>query len=104
LPATDNRFIAGYDVLFDGKKVNWHRSACGGKINGGNCSCNRNEVSVNRANERSHIHRSGNGPRLYQQQSNVEACYQKDGISFCIGKDLIFQCVTICECLMYKTS
>jgi lysophospholipase L1-like esterase len=33
LPATDNRYIAGYDVLLDGKKVNWHRSGCGNNTN-----------------------------------------------------------------------
>lgn len=33
-PASDNRYIAGYDVLIDGRKVNWHRSACGNNKNG----------------------------------------------------------------------
>jgi hypothetical protein len=28
-PATDNNYVAGYDVLLDGKKVNWHKSGCG---------------------------------------------------------------------------
>lgn len=28
-PASDNKYIAGYDVLLDGKKVNWHKSGCG---------------------------------------------------------------------------
>jgi fructose-1,6-bisphosphatase/inositol monophosphatase family enzyme len=32
-PATDNRYIAGYDVLLDGTKVNWHRSGCGNNTN-----------------------------------------------------------------------
>jgi lysophospholipase L1-like esterase len=33
-PATDNQYVSGYDVLLDGNKVNWHRSACGNKRNG----------------------------------------------------------------------
>jgi hypothetical protein len=33
-PAKDNRYIAGYDILLDGRKVNWHRSGCGDKKNG----------------------------------------------------------------------
>lgn len=27
-PASDNKYIAGYEVLLDGKKVNWHKSGC----------------------------------------------------------------------------
>jgi lysophospholipase L1-like esterase len=27
-PASDNKYIAGYDILVDGKKVNWHKSGC----------------------------------------------------------------------------
>jgi fibronectin type 3 domain-containing protein len=29
--ASDNKYIAGYDVLVNGKKVNWHQSGCGSK-------------------------------------------------------------------------
>jgi hypothetical protein len=30
-PATDNKYIAGYEVLVDGTKVNWHKPGCGNK-------------------------------------------------------------------------
>ena len=30
-PASDNKYIAGYDVLVNGQKVNWHQSGCGNK-------------------------------------------------------------------------
>jgi len=30
-PATDNKYIAGYNVMLNYQKVNWRRSECGGK-------------------------------------------------------------------------
>jgi hypothetical protein len=30
-PATDNKYIAGYNVMVNNQTVNWHRSECGGK-------------------------------------------------------------------------
>jgi hypothetical protein len=30
IPATDNKYVAGYNVMLNNQKVNWRRSECGG--------------------------------------------------------------------------